>query len=56
MNAKSKADYMLFLLCGLRVPVDHAEVEAIAESCRQRGYDECLAELEMWRKRNEGCA
>ena len=46
----SMANYMLFLLNGLRVPVDRAEVEAIAESCRQRRYYECLAELERWQK------
>ena len=44
------ANYMLFLLRGLRVPVDMAEMDALKESCRRRGYSECLAELELLRR------
>ncbi len=39
------ADFMLFLLRGLSVPVDAAEMEAIRECCRKGGLEECMQEL-----------
>jgi len=52
------ADFMLFLLRGLGVPVDADEMESIEESCRKRGWTECLEELELLRgakDSNGGC-
>jgi hypothetical protein len=39
------ANFALFLLCGLRVPVDQEEFRMCVDICRERAYNECAEEL-----------